>query len=154
MGRALSDEHLMALGLMTVFYSNLDMVLKLCVQKLLRTDFETGHALTAEMPLEQVLRILPPLYEISMRPPPEELKSLKTAINKARKVQRKRNSVVHSTWVFTGNPDIAYLLKMRAKEPRAAAYRAEDLRRIARELQDAQIAFTPFLTRILEAGKS
>jgi len=106
----LSDEHLIALGRITVNYSFMEFMLRSCLMLLGGADDKVTLALTSGLSFDALLSRVASVSEIrvaqGLRPAAEYEIEFDPLKNRIREAARKRNDVVHAVWEVGDTPGV------------------------------------------------
>lgn len=112
----LSEDHLRAIGRITVNFSQLEATLRLIIWSYSGLETQrTGQILTSELSFRKLLVVFESLvYE--HWPIEDRLDALKPLMDEGRKLNDRRNQIIHSMWTSGGSPNEALRTKPRQKK--------------------------------------
>ena len=114
----ITDEHLRAIGRVTVHFSVLEMRIRYLVWRLMNCKPESvARLVTAELGFRQLVQLFSSLYKLRTKDK-DELKKLKTLLKQIDGASKKRNEVIHSFWVegLTVENAKRFILEAKKKE--------------------------------------
>jgi len=124
----ISDEHLRALGRVTVNFSLLEFHLGWYVSILLGEDSGTGQIVNAQLSFKTQIDLLMSLarYKIKEQIVTEQLEDL---IRRAKDIEDRRNQLVHSAWLLKeGAAEGVIRLKITARAKHGLKHTREEVR--------------------------
>ena len=137
----ISEKHLLALGRITVYFSELEHLIARSIGSVLGIDARYEEAITSELSFRSRLCILSSLFKLKYVEDkyPKYTAKFKELVGLAFKVEERRNSIIHSLWA--GEGEIATRIKVTAKAKRGRqitdeSFNAEALNDIASDMRD------------------
>jgi len=102
----LDDEHYHLIGMITVYYSQMESQLASFIHVILGPKDRKGMIVTSELSISQLMGILFSLYKEMYQNDTIRCENMHKALSKARQATEQRNRIVHSTWGAAANGNI------------------------------------------------
>lgn len=151
---AISDEHCLAIGKISVAFAELEAWVSFFVWQLIGPDQFVGQMVTAEMSFSRMLDLLSSLFQHRCKNT-QEINDLKVLISRISSLEQKRNMVQHSLFIQQStNPSEATRLKITAKRKKGLLHSQQvlepkDFDVIARDLQAAKFDLSTLMITFL-----
>ena len=151
---AISDEHSLAIGRISVAFAELESWVSSFVWALIGPEQHVGQMVTAEMSFSRKLDLLSSLFKFRSKNQ-QELDDLKSLIIRISELEQKRNTVLHSLWLRqSDNPLEVTRFKITAKRKNGLSHSKDliepkQLEVIVEDLQKALSEFSTFMVTFL-----
>jgi len=109
------DEYLKNIGDMTVSFSLLEINIQIVIWLLLDSDQRVGQIITAEISFKNSNALLSSLY-LERYGKDNDYNKLQELLKRTKKIEERRNQIVHSYWSVSGDPSAILRIKTTAKE--------------------------------------
>ncbi len=120
------DNHLKAIGLITVNFALLQSQIEFAIKFLLGTDQRVGQIITAELSFKNLLALFSSLYRFRTQDA-KAIEKLKRLIKKIDQAEKKRNTVIHSLWAGSNTQEAIVRFKTTAKVSRGLTNQFEEV---------------------------
>jgi hypothetical protein len=153
-GASMTNEHLAAIGRITVEYSHVEWIVSAFIWKLVAMDQRIGQTITSSLNFSGRIALLRALF--GMLPPygiAADLDGLETVLKQAESAATKRNAVVHALlWHSTESGDFAHanLKPKKAAEWTQVPASVQDLIGVAEQLKAAYERLSHFMMKHFE----
>jgi hypothetical protein len=144
-----SNEHLRAIGQITVNFANLEGAISFFVWELISNDQRFGQIITAELSFRNLVGLLSSIYKYRANNQGQIIK-LEELLNRALHVEEQRNLIIHSQWAAGSKPETITRLKTTAKKSKGLTHqfeqlKIEDLDKIADIISDVDVEIQLFM---------
>jgi hypothetical protein len=134
------EEHLKAIGQITVNFALLENTISSFVGMLISSDQRVGQIITAELSFRNLVGLLSSLYKHFVNES-EKIEELDALLTTALTIEEKRNIVTHSLWGAGYTHETITRIKMTAKKAKGLRHQyeqmsAEDLSKIAERIAE------------------
>ena len=146
-----TNNHLVALGGITLEYARLEQFISHFIWALVAKDARIGQTITAPMTFRGRITLLRSLFHmLPARGVKADVATLDALITKAEKAVEKRNNIVHALiWHADAQGDLAFtMLKKNAKGDArwvAASASVPDLNAVAADIYEALVGISDFM---------
>jgi len=123
----LTNEHLRAIGNITVMFIVLEDTISFHIWALIGNDQQLGRTITAELSFKQKVALLSSLFR-HRASSSEELKELKQLLSQVMQAEEKRNAVIHSGWIGGNAQGIITRVKDTAKISLGLKFHSQEMR--------------------------
>jgi hypothetical protein len=154
MGKLISDissrdEHLKAIGLITVNFALLENQIAFAIWFLIGLDQQTGQIITAELSLKGLVALFCSLYRNKTNDP-SAINELNDLMKKVTQAEEKRNVIMHSVWAAGDTEKTITRFKQTAKTKKGLQNQfeqmtVEKLNEIANEIAEAAAEVNEFV---------
>lgn len=145
------ENHLKAIGLITVNFAILENEIAFAIWFLLGLDQQVGQIITAEQSFKNLAALFSSLYRNKTNDP-KAIEELNKLMKKVTQVEEKRNKIMHSVWAEGDTHVSITRFKTTAKISKGLTNQfeqitVEDLNKIADEIAEAAGEIQEFLIR-------
>lgn len=122
-----SEDMLTLIGDITVSFSTLEHKFQLIASDLIsRTDNKLGLIITSELSFQRLRALNVSLY-LHKYGEDENHGKFRELISKAAELENKRNGIIHSIWISSGQPGVVVRSKTTAKEKKGLKHFHEEI---------------------------
>jgi hypothetical protein len=108
------DEHMRAIGVLTVNFACLEEYLSDCISMLIGQGDSVGKTITSELSFKQLIHILGSLYKVKVSDV-AKIEKLDDLLKRAFAIEQERNIIIHSWWNWSREPEQIVRVKHTAK---------------------------------------
>jgi len=142
------DDHLKAMGLITVNFSLLENTIAFIIWLLLGLDQQTGQIITSELSFRRLLELFSSLCR-NKKNDKVTLEKLKTLLKRIEHAEQERNKIIHSMWTAGNDEETITRFKITAKIRNGLMHQYEQLKvehlnKIADEIAEVAAAVHDF----------
>ena len=130
--RRISDAHLQAIGSIVGNFAYLEAIIKLVIWMYSGLERQrTGQIFTSKLPFRALLEVLEAIIR-ETGATEDSIAYMKRLINRADRINKRRNEIIHSTWAVGDDPSVITRAKVELRE--GYQFKAEEL--TARQLNE------------------
>jgi hypothetical protein len=145
------EKHLKSIGDITVSFALLESQIQTLIGSMLNERQRIGQIVTAELSFKNLRALMISLYIERHGKEDEDFESLKKLMNRAGKVEEKRNQITHSLWAAGEDANSITRIKTTAKEKHGIRFKFEnvtatylsefatEIKKLAEEIQKYQL---------------
>ena len=156
LGHLVPDEHLRAIGDITVSFALLEMQLQSLVGNLLNETQRISQIVTAEMSFKALRALILSLYR-QRHEEGADFQTLQELVVSTQRLEERRNVVTHSMWGASGSPGAITRIKTTSKESKGIRFQFEttteqDLTALAHDIKVAAAKVQRFAIDGINSG--
>jgi hypothetical protein len=134
-----TDDHLMAIGRISVNFANLEFVMKLCVNQLLGAGQDEGLMVTAQLGFRQLTTVLHQLYRRKNLDDGIRLAKIEALVGRIDAAMEARDRIIHSSWLVAEDGEAIGVKFPRTRpkwfSPTISKMRPSDLEDVAKTIK-------------------
>lgn len=156
---AVPDQHLKAIGDITVSFALLESQIQTLIGSMLNERQRIGQVITAELSFKNLKALMISLYLERHGKEDADFETLKKLMNAAGTLEEKRNQITHSLWAAGKDADTITRIKTTAKEKHGIRFQFEEvsadaLDAFAAEIRHLAEDIQKYWIRLIENGKA
>lgn len=152
----LTDDHLRAIGRISVNFSRLEFGMRLCINHLLGVGQEEGLIATAQLGFRQLTTVLHQLYRHKYESDGGQLTKIDALAGRIVQASIARDTVIHSTWLLSVDGEAMGIKVPRSSKwfsPTISMKTPSDLEAVAKTIQDVADEVAGLIIEATEAPK-
>jgi hypothetical protein len=144
----LTDSYYLAIGKVTASFSLLERQIEFFCWASISKDQSLGHIVTAELSFRNLVALASALFRYRVGDE-KQRQEFETLLSRAVRVEEKRNTITHSLWTVSENPQAIFRVKHTAKKGKgflrhSEETSAQDIETVAAEISGVVRALVDF----------